>query len=71
MNKKQKSAVICALADLIGSAQAYTQGDSNIHAWAAHLDSIRELAEEFPDLSDDYTDAITKLELDMADKGNV
>lgn len=65
MNKKQKSAVLCAFADLIGSAQAYMQDDIYAHDWSGHMDSIIELAEAFPNLCCDFTDTIDKLEKDI------
>ena len=64
MNKKQKSAVLCALADLIGSAQAHMQDDIYAHDWSGHMDSIRELAEVFPTLCCNFADTIDKLEKD-------
>ena len=42
----------CALADLIGSWQAYAQNDIHAHDWRAHVETIREVAmllkEELP-----------------------
>jgi hypothetical protein len=34
----------CALADLIGSYQAYKQGDLNAHDWKSHLLSIQDVS---------------------------
>lgn len=47
MTEKQKTAIRCAFADLVGAVQAYKQGDSNMHDWEAHIASIEDLKREF------------------------
>lgn len=47
MPRDQADAVLCALADLCGSLQAFQQGDSRLHDWRAHKLSIQELAAAF------------------------
>jgi S-formylglutathione hydrolase FrmB len=47
MSDKQKQAVACALADLIGSLQAFEQDDIHVHDWQAHQQSIDDLLEAF------------------------
>ena len=61
MTKKQKIALRCAFADLIGAVQAYNQGDYHLHDWEAHfvpvLTSIEDLKQEF-DFLDEIPDTI-------------
>ncbi len=47
MTDKQKTAIRCAFADLVGAVQAYKQGDFNLHDWEAHVASIEDLKREF------------------------
>lgn len=42
--EEKKNAMKCALADLIGSWQAYSQNDIHAHDWRAHVETIREVA---------------------------
>jgi Protein of unknown function (DUF1566) len=49
MNEKQKEAIKCALAGLIGAQHAHEYGDWNIHDWKSHQVSIDELKANFPD----------------------
>jgi hypothetical protein len=46
-DNKQTSVVMCALADLCGSLQAYQQGNVSGHDWKAHMQTIHELAQAF------------------------
>ena len=47
----QISAIRCAFADLLGAWQAVKlQADPFAHDWDAHMESIRDLADAFPDL---------------------
>jgi hypothetical protein len=52
MNREQQTIMRCALADLIGSWQAYRQMDPDGHDWRTHVETITELAnllgEELP-----------------------
>ena len=45
MSKEQLTIMRCALADLIGAWQAYTQMDIHCHDWNAHVETITELAD--------------------------
>lgn len=45
MNDEQLLIMRCALADLIGAWQAYTQMDIHCHDWRSHVESIGELAD--------------------------
>ena len=45
MNREQQTIMRCALADLIGSWEAYTQMDPHRHDWQAHVETITELAD--------------------------
>ncbi len=51
MTEKQKSAIRCAHADLIGALEAQTNETldnwATIHDWDAHKKSIKELEESF------------------------
>lgn len=53
MTEQETTILRCALADLIGSWQAYTQLDPHTHDWRAHMLTINELAtllgEELPE----------------------
>jgi hypothetical protein len=53
MTEQETTILRCALADLIGSWQAYTQLDHHAHDWRAHQLTINELAtllgEELPE----------------------
>ena len=53
MTEQETTILRCALADLIGSWQAYTQLDPHAHDWKAHMLTINELAtllgEELPE----------------------
>jgi len=53
MTEQETTILRCALADLIGSWQAYTQLNPNAHDWKAHMLTIHELAmllgEELPE----------------------
>lgn len=62
MDDKQKLAIKTALADLIGSLQAKRDLDFFAHDWKAHLQSIHDLVEAFPDLTKDYVDEFNELE---------
>ena len=53
MTDKQKNALRCAYADLVGAYQAMQQQDQLVHDWGAHKISIEELEEVFPDIIDD------------------
>ena len=57
MTKKQKIAIRCAFADLIGAVQAYNQGDYHVHDWEAHITTIEELKREF-DFLDEIPDTL-------------
>jgi len=52
VNNEQRTIMRCALADLIGAWEAYTQMDIHSHDWRAHVETITELAnlleEELP-----------------------
>jgi len=52
MTKQQELAIACALADLQGALQAYEQGDIHAHDWRAHKQSIDDLFDAFPFLSE-------------------
>ena len=52
MTKQQELAIACALADLQGALQAYEQGDIHVHDWRAHQQSIDDLLDAFPFLSE-------------------
>jgi len=41
----------CAYADLVGAQQAHEQGNSSIHDWKAHQQTIEELEQVFPFLT--------------------
>jgi hypothetical protein len=45
MNREQLTIMRCALADLIGVWEAYTQMDIHSHDWRAHVETITELAD--------------------------
>lgn len=62
MNDKQKLAIRTALADLIDSLQAKNDLNFFVHDWEGHLQSINDLVEAFPDLTNDYVDEFKKLE---------
>lgn len=62
MDDKQKIAIKTALADLIGSLQAKNDLDFFSHDWKGHLQSINDLVEAFPELTNDYVDEVNKLE---------
>ena len=53
MTEQETTILRCALADLIGSWQAYTQLDPHANDWRAHVLTINELAtllgEELPE----------------------
>jgi hypothetical protein len=53
MNDSQKLAIKCAFADLCGAMQAYEQQDQDVHDWNAHMQSILDLIEVFPEF--DFT----------------
>lgn len=57
MNDKQKTAIRCAFADLVGAVQAYKQGDYTLHNWEYHIVSIEDLKREF-DFLDEIPDNI-------------
>jgi hypothetical protein len=52
MNTEQLTIMRCALADLIGAWEAYTDMNIHSHDWRAHVETITELAnllgEELP-----------------------
>lgn len=52
LNKEQKLFIKCALADLQGALQAYKQSDIHSHDWRAHQQSIDDLFDAFPFLSE-------------------
>lgn len=52
MTYNQETAIRCALLDLIGAFQAYSQSDIHVHDWRAHLQTIQELKEAFSCLND-------------------
>jgi hypothetical protein len=62
MDDKQKIAIKTALADLISSLQAKNNLDFFSHDWKGHLESINDLMEAFPELTNDYVDEVNKLE---------
>lgn len=62
MDDKQKIAIKTALADLIGSLQAKNNLDFFSHDWKGHLESINDLMEAFPELTNDCVDEVNKLE---------
>jgi len=62
MDDKQKLAIKTALADLIGSLQAKNDLDFFVHDWKGHLQSINDLVEAFPELTNDYVDQFKELE---------
>ena len=62
LSKQQEVAIKCAIADLIGSMQAKNNLDFHSHDWKAHLQSINDLMEAFPELTKDYVDEVNKLE---------
>lgn len=45
MNDKQLLIMRCALADLIGAWEAYTNGNIHSHNWQNHVETIGELAD--------------------------
>ena len=45
MNNEQRSIMRCALADLIGAWESYTQMDIHSHDWKSHVVTITELAD--------------------------
>jgi len=47
MDNDQIEAIKCAYADLIGAMQAYRQGQSCLHSWDAHRQSIIDLENAF------------------------
>lgn len=55
MTEDQKSTLLCAFLDLIGSYQQNEFGDyaGFSHDWESHLYTIRDLFEHFPELSND------------------
>jgi hypothetical protein len=48
MKAEQVTAIRCAYADLQGAKQAMEQGDSNLHDWKAHAQTLDELMAAFP-----------------------
>ena len=57
MNDKEKTAIRCAFADLIGAVQAMHQGHYSLHDWGAHISTIEELKFAFPWL-DEIPDSV-------------
>ena len=53
MTDAQKQAIRCAHADLLGALQARNQFDLEVHDWKAHLVTLGELEDAFPDLLKD------------------
>ena len=47
---KQTIAIRCAFADLCGAIQARNMNDMEMHDWRAHLESIYDLRDAFPEL---------------------
>ena len=45
LSKAQQTIMRCALADLIGAWEAYTNMDIHSHDWNAHVETITELAD--------------------------
>ena len=45
LSKAQQTIMRCALADLIGAWEAYTDMDIHSHDWNAHVETITELAD--------------------------
>ena len=60
MTDKQAHTIVCALADLVGAMQAHVDPRLD-HDWAGHMDSIRDLAAAFPQMSKDYASIIERL----------
>lgn len=50
LTQEQKNALRCAYADLKGAKQAHDQGDSHLHDWDSHEETMHELIEAFPEL---------------------
>lgn len=48
MTDKQILAIKCAVADLMGALEAHEYGDSNLHDWKGHRQTIENLMEAFP-----------------------
>jgi len=55
MTEDQKSTLLCAFLDLIGSYQQNEFGEyaGFSHDWESHLYTIRDLFRDFPELSND------------------
>jgi hypothetical protein len=53
MTDTQKHAVRCAYLDLVGAYEANQESYNYAHDWDAHLQSIDDLEELFPDLLTD------------------
>ena len=58
LNDRQKIAIRCAFADLLGSMEAYLDGDSHSHYWKEHLQSLKDLQEAFPDMNLKLSDKV-------------
>lgn len=61
LSKQQEVAIKCAIADLIGSLQAKNDLDFFSHDWEAHLETISDIADAFPELCKDYKEQIVEL----------
>lgn len=53
MTNKQKTAIKCAFADLVGSLQAHNEWAWGAHDWKAHETSILDLQEAFKFLEEE------------------
>lgn len=61
LSKQQEVAIKCAIADLIGSLQAKNDLDFFSHDWEAHLETISDIVDAFPELCKDYKEQIVEL----------
>jgi hypothetical protein len=61
MTSLQESVIRCAIADLLGSVQAYKERNFDSHDWEAHQKTIEELLTCFPELTKDYRDFFQSL----------
>lgn len=51
LSNEQALAIKCAYADLKGSLEAHEKGDRMAHDWKAHAETLQELAEAFPEVT--------------------
>ena len=57
MTKLQTSVIRCAYADLLGAYQANQSQPNYDHDWDAHLQTIEEMEEAFPEILGDLITA--------------